>query len=157
MSRSFPLLLNLFKFHLVTLLNIISCCHCETVILKTIYFYTQGLSCPTACGMLLPSPGQGLNVCPPHWQVDSYPPDHQGSPWQAVLKQQLRGLAREAGRAKPSPCVPLCGMSSPLLTSSPQLTVWPWASHFPFPGLSFLIAELDWEFLRGGQLFLSTP
>ena len=27
-----------------------------------------GLSCSAACGILL---GQGSNLCPPHWQVDS--------------------------------------------------------------------------------------
>ena len=36
-----------------------------------------GLSFSTACGIL---PVQGLNQCPLHWQVDSYPKDHQGSP-----------------------------------------------------------------------------
>ena len=37
----------------------------------------RGLSCPEACGIF---PNQGSNPCPLHWQVDSYPPDHQGSP-----------------------------------------------------------------------------
>ena len=35
------------------------------------------LSCPTACGIF---PDQGLNPCPLHWQVESQPLDHQGSP-----------------------------------------------------------------------------
>ena len=34
------------------------------------------LSCSTACGFFL---DQGLNLCPLHWQVDSYPLCHQGS------------------------------------------------------------------------------
>ena len=34
------------------------------------------LSCPVACGIF---PDQGLNLCPPHWQVGSQPLDHQGS------------------------------------------------------------------------------
>ena len=35
-----------------------------------------GLSCPKACGIL---PNQGSNRCPLHWQLDSYPLNHQGS------------------------------------------------------------------------------
>ena len=34
-------------------------------------------SCSVACGIL---PGQGSNPCPLHWQVDSQPLRHQGSP-----------------------------------------------------------------------------
>ena len=37
----------------------------------------HGLSCPEAYGIF---PDQGLNPCPLHWQVDSSPLDHQGSP-----------------------------------------------------------------------------
>ena len=36
-----------------------------------------GLSCSTACGILL---HQGSNLCLLHWQVDSHPLYHQGSP-----------------------------------------------------------------------------
>ena len=36
----------------------------------------QGLSCQTACGI---SPDQGSNLCPMHWQADSFPLSHQGS------------------------------------------------------------------------------
>ena len=36
-----------------------------------------GLCCPGAHGILL---DQGLNPCPLHWQADSQPLDHQGSP-----------------------------------------------------------------------------
>ena len=35
------------------------------------------LSCSMACGIFL---DQGLNPCPLHWQVDSYPVYHQRSP-----------------------------------------------------------------------------
>ena len=38
---------------------------------------THGLSCSTACGI---SPDQGSNPCPLHWQADSQPLHHQGSP-----------------------------------------------------------------------------
>ena len=47
-------------------------------------FYSVGsgavahrLSCSTACGVL---PNQVLNPCPLHWQEDSHPQCHQGSP-----------------------------------------------------------------------------
>ena len=36
----------------------------------------QGLSDSMACGIF---PEQGLNLCPLHWQADSYPLCHQGS------------------------------------------------------------------------------
>ena len=38
----------------------------------------HGPSCSAACGIL---PDQGSNPCPPHWQADSQPLHHQGSPW----------------------------------------------------------------------------
>ena len=37
----------------------------------------HGLSCSEACGIF---PDQGLNPCPLHWQADSQPLRHQGSP-----------------------------------------------------------------------------
>ena len=37
----------------------------------------HGLSCSTACGVF---PDQGSNPCPLHWQADSQPLRHQGSP-----------------------------------------------------------------------------
>ena len=37
----------------------------------------HGPSCSAACGIL---PDQGLNPCPLHWQADSQPLCHQGSP-----------------------------------------------------------------------------
>ena len=44
----------------------------------------HGLSCSTACGIL---PDQGSNPCPLHWQADSQPLRHQGSP--PVLRNGL--------------------------------------------------------------------
>ena len=35
------------------------------------------LSCSETCGIFL---DKGSNPCPLHWQVDSYPLHHQGSP-----------------------------------------------------------------------------
>ena len=37
----------------------------------------HGPSCPAACGIF---PDQGSNPCPLHWQADSQPLRHQGSP-----------------------------------------------------------------------------
>ena len=37
----------------------------------------HGLSCSTTCGIF---PDQGSNPCPLHWQADSQPLRHQGSP-----------------------------------------------------------------------------
>ena len=48
----------------------------------------HGLSCSTACGIFL---DQGLNLCPLHWQVDSYPLGHLGSPRDFILKKEGRG------------------------------------------------------------------
>ena len=42
----------------------------------------HGPSCYTACGIF---PDQGLNPCPLHWQADSQPLRHQGSPVAVVL------------------------------------------------------------------------
>ena len=40
-------------------------------------FVAHGPSCSAACGIL---PDQGSNQCPLHWQADSQPLRHQGSP-----------------------------------------------------------------------------
>ena len=42
----------------------------------------HGLSCSAACGIF---PDQGSNPCPLHWQADSQPLHHQGSPWLTIL------------------------------------------------------------------------
>ena len=41
-----------------------------------------GPSCPAACGIF---PDQGSNPCPLHWQADSQPPRHQGSPKESFI------------------------------------------------------------------------
>ena len=48
----------------------------------------HSLSCPEARGIF---PGQGWNRCPLHWQADSWPVDHQGSPPHDILWQPLIG------------------------------------------------------------------
>ena len=57
----------------------------------------HGPSCSAACGIF---PDQGSNPCPLHWQADSQPLRHQGSPilfifdhW--VLRGQLAKLTEE--------------------------------------------------------------
>ena len=45
----------------------------------------HGASCSTACGIF---PDQGSNPCPLHWQADSQPLHHQGSP-EDTLKRNL--------------------------------------------------------------------
>ena len=55
------------------------------------------LRCSTACGIF---PGQGPNLCPLHWQVDSYPLDHQGSPTPLFL----RGKGLEVSYAETYSC-----------------------------------------------------
>ena len=45
----------------------------------------HGPSCSAACGIL---PDQGSNPCPLHWQADSQPLSHQGSPRANVLKSK---------------------------------------------------------------------
>ena len=42
----------------------------------------HGPSCSVACGIF---PDQGLNLCSLHWQADSQPLRHQGSPFNCVL------------------------------------------------------------------------
>ena len=37
----------------------------------------RGTVCSGACGIF---PGQGMNLCPLHWQMDSSPLDQQGNP-----------------------------------------------------------------------------
>ena len=49
----------------------------------------HGLRCSAACGIF---PDQGLNPCPLHWQADSQPLRHQGSP--SPLASNLRVCLR---------------------------------------------------------------
>ena len=46
----------------------------------------HGPSCSAACGIF---PDQGSNPCPLHWQADSQPLRHQGSPTHLSLKIDL--------------------------------------------------------------------
>ena len=44
----------------------------------------HGPSFSVPCGIF---PDQGSNPCPPHWQADSQPLRHQGSPIETLLKR----------------------------------------------------------------------
>ena len=50
----------------------------------------HGLSCSVACGIF---PDQGSNPGPLHWQADSQPLRHQGSPVSTVLKVSHRSFS----------------------------------------------------------------
>ena len=49
----------------------------------------HGPSCSAACGIL---PDQGSNPCPLHWQADSQPLRHQGSPYFLIKSCPLQLL-----------------------------------------------------------------
>ena len=54
----------------------------------------HGPSCSAACAIF---PDQGLNPCPLHWQADSQPLRHQGSPnWWVLTQKELRGEKHES-------------------------------------------------------------
>ena len=55
----------------------------------------HGPSCSAACGIF---PDQGSNPCPVHWQADSQPLRHQGSP--TVFKKGTLPVS-----LKPFPCL----------------------------------------------------
>ena len=64
----------------------------------------HGPSCSAACGIF---PDQGSNPCPLHWQADSQPLHHQGSPRNTILNKgfslrcPLLVLSIEEGDHKP--------------------------------------------------------
>ena len=73
----------------------------------------HGLSCSVACGIL---PDQGSNPYPLHWQADSQPLRHQGSPWVFVSVRGLSLVAASGGHSS-SRCTGL-SLSRPLLLRS---------------------------------------
>ena len=51
------------------------------------------LSCFEACGIF---PDQGSTPYPPHWQADSHPLYHQGSPWMELVElNSLQSIKRK--------------------------------------------------------------
>ena len=60
----------------------------------------HGPSCSTACGIF---PHQGSNPCPLHWQADSQPLRHQGSPFAVLfMRSEERRVGKEC-RSRWSP------------------------------------------------------
>ena len=53
----------------------------------------HGPSCSVVCGIL---PDQGSNPCPLHWQADSQPLHHQGSPKPELLTAILQGQKKKS-------------------------------------------------------------
>ena len=60
----------------------------------------HGPSCSAACGIL---PDQGSNPCPPHWQADSQPLHHQGSPKKRLFKRSEERRVGKECRSRWSP------------------------------------------------------
>ena len=68
----------------------------------------HGPSCSAACGTF---PDQGSNPCPLHWQADSQPLGHQGSPHFSLLRlfrtvlgsQQKGGEGTASSHTTPAP------------------------------------------------------
>ena len=59
-------------------------------------------SCSVACGIF---PDQGSNPCPLHWQADSQPLRHQGSPQGTLIRELLpSGAALEVEVSHFSSC-----------------------------------------------------
>ena len=52
----------------------------------------HGPSCSAACGIF---PDQGSNLCPLHWQADSRPLRHQGSPYIIIFASVVNYLLNE--------------------------------------------------------------
>ena len=64
----------------------------------------HGPSCSAACGIL---PDQGSNPCPLHWQADSQPLCHQGSPEAGTFKWKKTGSQSEPSTDHLNGCGPL--------------------------------------------------
>ena len=78
-------------------------------------FVAHGPSCSVACGIF---PDQGSNPCPLHWQADSQPLRHQGSPMLLVFKTY--NPVRYRAQSLNSPC----GWQKDFLTTSAGSFLW---------------------------------
>ena len=67
--------------------DLVVCRPCSTGLVVVVH----GVSCPKACGIF---PDQLSNLCPPHWQVESYPLYHQGRPCMCILNKNLWPISR---------------------------------------------------------------
>ena len=108
-----------------------------------------GLSCSAACGIF---PDQGLNYCPLHWQADSYPLCHQGSPLTSLsVKVKNNSVWSRDGSARytevimkhwaaavPQPC------SGVVLKDTRQGNTWRARALSITPSCSLYMAEVAW-------------
>ena len=67
-----------------------SCCEARAPGARASAVVTRGPSCSAACWIF---PDRSLNPCALHWQVDSQPLCHQGSPERKKLTYPLQSLA----------------------------------------------------------------
>ena len=56
------------------------------LLIAVVSLVAHTLSCPMTCGFF---PDQESNSCPLHWQADSQPLDHQGSPPISILSSWI--------------------------------------------------------------------
>ena len=61
----------------------LSCCGAQAPDAQAQQLWLTGPVAHVACGI---PPDQGSNPCPPHWQADSQPLRHQGSPKWGILR-----------------------------------------------------------------------
>ena len=71
----------------------------------------HGLSCSAACGIFL---DWGSNLCPLHWQADSYPLHHQGSPILIFDGRYSLAVQRVSANSRYHPQCMRAFISSPL-------------------------------------------
>ena len=74
----------------------------------------HGLGCSAACGIFQ---DQGSNPCLPHWQVDSLPLSHQGSPL-ILIKLGVPSVGDSRGLAMGLSELAFAGMSQDTLKGS---------------------------------------
>ena len=83
----------------------------------------HGLSCSETCGIF---PDQGSNLCPLHWQVDSYPLYHQGE----------SESESEVAQSCPTLCDPMdCSLPGSSVHRIFQARVLEWGCHFLLKGI----------------------
>ena len=91
----------------------------------------HGPSCSAACGIL---PDQDSNPCPLHWQADSQPLCHQGSPIHSFLNILFHyGLPQETGYSS------LCFTVGPCCLSILHVIVCIYQPQIPRPSLSLSV------------------
>ena len=96
----------------------------------------HGPSCSVACGIF---PDQGSNPCPLHWQADSQPLRHQGSPTFLILMKPSLSIICIMGCVFGFVWYIFCEGSNPIYESSTFITQRPYLQIPSHWGLSFNI------------------